>query len=290
MEYLIHLSIITLIYAGLALSLSVLIGHAGILSISHAVWFGAGAYSTALALLSGHSFTVSALFAVCVSALGACVVSAILTNIDSGHFAICSFGVNVCIFTVLVQWTEVTGGAIGISNIPRPTLFGFTFTSNLSFLVLSVFSVVSIGILTWWITQSHFGRVLRAIRDDEQVLRVFHYNPRSFKILIYTITAGMAAVCGALYASYISFIDPSSFSLTESLFILTLIAVGGFGSLSGAVAGAAFVMLLPEALRFIGISNEAGAEWRLVIFGSLLLYIALYRPQGLFANKETISA
>jgi len=290
MEYLIHLSIILLIYSGLAVSLSVLVGKAGIFSVAHATWFGVGAYATALSMFGGYSYGTSVVVAISVTLVVSAFVSIVLLPLAKEQYAIGSFGYSVLFSTILIQGASVTHGTVGMFGIPRPTVFGFLLESNISFLVFTAVVLGSAVTILWYITRSHFGRVLCAIRDDEPALKVFHYNINHFKVLIYAITSAVAALCGTLYATYVSFIDPSSFSLTESIFILTLVAVGGLGSLRGSALGAATLMLLPEMLRFVGVPSESAAEWRMVIYGILLVYVGLYRPQGFFARPHLTAA
>ena len=131
-----------------------------------------------------------------------------------------------------------------------------------------------------FITRSSFGRVLKAIREDEEAISVFGYNTTYYKLVIFVISAMLAAIAGSLFASYITFIDPSSFSLNESIFILAIIILGGLSSNRGAVVGAAFLIILPEALRFVGFPSDVAAQMRQVVYGLILILLMLYRPQG----------
>jgi branched-chain amino acid transport system permease protein len=152
----------------------------------------------------------------------------------------------------------------------------------MSFLVLTLLvSALVVGI-AFYITRSSFGRVLRAIRDDEEILAPFGYVSSPFKFMIFCIAALMASVCGSLYATYISFIDPSSFTLNESIFILTIIILGGLASIRGSIIGAVVLILLPEVLRFIGLPNEIAAQLRVVIYGVALVYLMYARPSGIY--------
>ena len=119
-----------------------------------------------------------------------------------------------------------------------------------------------------------------AIREDEKALQVFGYKTLNFKLAVFTISAVMAAVAGSLFASYITFIDPSSFALMESIFILAMIILGGLGSIRGPVIGATVLILLPELLRFVGMPSSIAAQMRQVIYGVLLIVLMLYRPEG----------
>ena len=133
---------------------------------------------------------------------------------------------------------------------------------------------------------SSFGRVLKAIREDEDAIQVFGYNTHQFKLTIFVIGAGMAAVAGSLFASYITFIDPTTFTLVESIFILAIVILGGLANLRGAVLGALFLILLPELLRFVGFPPDIAAQMRQVVYGAILVILMLYRPQGLLGEYK----
>jgi branched-chain amino acid transport system permease protein len=137
-----------------------------------------------------------------------------------------------------------------------------------------------------WITSSSFGRVLKAIREDEQAIQTFGYNTIYFKLTIFVIGAVLASLAGSLFASYITFIDPSTFTLNESIFILAIIILGGLANNKGAVLGAVVLILLPEVLRFVGFPSDIAAQMRQVIYGLILVLLMLYRPQGLVGEYK----
>jgi branched-chain amino acid transport system permease protein len=128
--------------------------------------------------------------------------------------------------------------------------------------------------------------VLKAIREDEQAIRVFGYDVIWFKLTIFVVSAAMAAVAGSLLSAYLTYIDPSSFTLLESVFILAIIILGGLSSLQGAVLGAAALVLLPEALRHVGFPAEIAGQMRQLVYGLLLIVLMLYRPQGLVGEYK----
>jgi len=137
-----------------------------------------------------------------------------------------------------------------------------------------------------FVVNSSFGRALKAIREDETVIAVFGYNTLYFKLVIFVISAAMAAVAGSLFASYITFIDPSGFQVTESMFILAIIILGGLANLRGSILGALFLILLPEILRFVGFPSDIEAQMRQVVYGIILILLMLYRPQGLIGEYK----
>ena len=162
--------------------------------------------------------------------------------------------------------------------------FNFVFSSNFSFLILVVIIAIGVYFLAEFIANSSFGMVLKSIREDEKAIQVFGYRTVRYKLTVFVISAMMASVAGALFASYITFIDPSSFTLLESIFILSIVILGGLASNKGAVVGAIFLILLPEVLRFIGMPSDIAAQMRQVIYGLILIVLMLYRPQGLIGE------
>jgi len=282
MEYLIHLGILFAIYAILGISLDLVVGYTGLLSVTHAAFYGIGAYATAILLTGfGVNFFLSVVLGVVFASFVALLMGLVLSKFKGDYYALASFGFNIIVFSIFLNWQELTRGPLGIPGIAKPSLFGFEFSSNFSFLILALVFLLGIFLVARFVVNSSFGRVLKAIREDEEVIQVFGYRTLYYKLTIFVISAGMAGIAGALYASYISFVDPSSFALMESIFILAIIILGGLANLRGAVLGALFLILLPEALRFVGLPSDIAAQMRQVIYGLILVGLMLYRPQGL---------
>jgi branched-chain amino acid transport system permease protein len=281
MEYLLHLGILISIYSILGMSLNLVVGYTGLLSVTHAAFFGIGAYATAiLSTVYDLNFFVTVLVGMLVAGVVATLIGLVLSRFDDDIYALASFGFNIIIYAIFLNWQSLTRGPLGIPGIDRPSLLGISFSENALFLLLSVLFALGVYLACSWITSSSFGRTVQAIRDDEQALSVFGYNTVHFKFAVFTIGAAFAAVAGSLFASYITFIDPSSFVFMESVFILTIIIVGGLANHKGAVLGAVILVLLPELLRFVGLPPEIAAQMRQLLYGLLLIAFMLYKPQG----------
>ena len=287
MEYFIHLTILVGIYAILGLSLNLIVGFTGLLSVTQAAFYGIGAYVTAILLTTfGMNFFLSVIVGIIITAVLSFLIGAVLSRFRDDYFALGSFGFNIIIYSIFLNWQSVTRGPLGIPGIKRPELFGFSFSENFSFLALvAIFTLISF-LLCHFIVNSSFGRVLKAIREDEPAIAVFGYNTLYYKLTIFVIGAAMAAVAGSLFATYITFIDPSSFTLTESIFMLSIIILGGLANNKGAMLGALALILLPEALRFVGFPSDIAAQMRQVVYGALLVVLMLYRPQGLMGEYK----
>ena len=287
MEYLIHLAILISIYSILAISLNLVIGYTGLLSVTHAAFFGTGAYATAILMTTTEmGFFTSVIVGIIVTAIISFLVGVIMSRFDGDMYALVSFGFNVIVFSIFLNWQELTRGPLGIPGIGKPEIFGLKLSGSLEFLILAVIFALIMYALGEYIAKSSFGRVLKAIREDEKAIQIFGYNTSFFKLAIFVIAAAMAAVAGSLYASYISFIDPSTFGLIESIFILSIVILGGLASNKGVVVGTIFLILLPEILRFVGFPTDVAAQMRQVVYGLLLILLMLYRPQGLMGEYK----
>ncbi len=281
MDYFVHLAILVGIYGILGLSLNLLVGFTGLISVTHAAFYGLGAYTAALLMVErGVNFFLALPAAMLLAMLASVLIGLVLSRFRSDYYVLASFGFNVIVFSLFLNLQSITRGPLGIPGIPRPV------SSNLSFLILTLIFCFLTYFLCRWLTTSSFGRVLKAIREDEGAIQVFGYRAAHYKLLIFVVAAGLAAAAGALYGSYITFIDPSTFNLPESIFILAIIILGGLANLRGSLAGAAFLVLLPEILRFVGFPSEVAAQMRQLVYGLILVMLMIYRPQGLLGEYK----
>lgn len=285
MEYLINLAILFCIYGTLALSLNMVVGMAGLLSLAQAAFYGIGAYAAAIGMTElGLGFFSTLLLGMLANGILAFVVGKILSRFQGDYYAIVSAGLSVIVFSVLLNWKDLINGPLGIFGIPKPEIGSFRLVSNFSYLVLCLAAVaLSCGIYVLF-DRSSFGRTLKALREDEQLTRLQGYNTKHFKSIVFVVSAMMSGIAGAMFASYISFIDPSTFQLKEGIFLFTIIIVGGLSSAKGSIVGALILISLPEVLRFIGLPYETAAQLQQIIYGALLVLMMILRPQGLFGK------
>lgn len=291
MDYVLHILIIVGIYAMLSTSLNLIAGHTGMLSIGHAAFYGIGAYTAALMALKFHTpFALNMLCAVVLSCLLGALVGVPAIRIRGDYFVIATFAFQVIAFGVLNNWVSLTGGPMGLPGIPKPAVFGVTISSHLGFFVLVGLVCALTLWVAWRITCSPFGRVMKAIREDEVFAQAAGKSVAKYKVLVFVIGAGMAAAAGVMYAYHISFIDPTSFTVMESIFVLSIVIIGGAGSLWGPVLGAAALVILPELLRFIGLPSLLAANIRQILYGGLLVVLMMWRPRGLLGEYGFESA
>lgn len=287
MEYAIHLAILFCIYAILALSLNLIVGYTGLVSVTHAAFYGIGAYATALLMVNLKlNFFLAVPAGIALAMILGFLIGVVLSRFRGDYYVLGSIGFNAIVFSILLNWQTLTGGPLGIPAIPKPALFSINFFDNFNFLILTAVFLLIVYLICKFIVNSSFGRVLKAIREDEKAISVFGYKTTYYKLAIFVIGAGLAAIAGSLYAAYITYIDPTTFHLNESIFVLTIIILGGLANLKGSLLGALFLTLLPEALRFVGFPNDIAAQMRQLVYGLLLVIFMLYRPQGLMGEYK----
>lgn len=285
MEYLCHILVLLAIYAVLASSLDLLAGHAGLLSIAHAGFYGLGAYTSALlAVQFGIPFFVGVPAGMAVAALISFIVSVPSLRLHDDYFVIATFGFQMILFSVFNNWMELTRGPLGIAGIPQPIISSWHVDSHLDFLILAAGFTAFAYLVVYLLTSSPFGRVLHAIREDDVFAKAHGKNTLYFKVTAFAVSAALAAMAGSLYAHYITYIDPTSFTIMESILIISMVIVGGAGSLWGPLVGAFVLVSLPEALRFLGLPSAAAANLRQIIYGTLLVVMMMVRPRGLMGK------
>jgi branched-chain amino acid transport system permease protein len=285
MAYFAHILIIIGIYIVLAVSLDLLVGQTGLLSVAHAAFYGLGAYTSALLTLRlGCSFIVSTLAGMAIASGISLIVSLPTARLHDDYFVIASFGFQMILFAALNNWMTLTRGPLGIPNIPAPVVFGFRIQSYLSFVVLAAVFAMIATLVVRQLSISPFGRVLRAIREDESFVLAIGKNPLRFKVTAFAVSAALAASAGSLYAHYVSYLAPTSFTVLESILVISMVIIGGSGSIFGPLAGATVLILLPEAFRFLGFPTDTAANLRQVVYGACLVAMMMLRPKGLIGK------
>ena len=286
MEYILHLLIFISIYILLSQSLSLTSGYAGLISLAHVGFYGIGAYTSAILSVNYNlHFLITLPLAMLLTGLIAIVVSTISLRTVDDYFIIITLGIQVAIFSVMNNWQGLTRGPLGIPGIPSIKILGFSFDSKISFLLLCMFFVGIVWYFLNNITRSAFGRVLIALSEDEIFTKSLGKNVYVAKVISFTISAMFASIAGVLYAHYISYIDPTSFTIHESIFILSIVIIGGMRNLWKIALAAAFLVLLPEALRFVGMPNNIAANMRQIIYGVILILV-IFRSSGKFVKKR----
>ena len=289
--YIAHYLVMVGIYTILAVSLNLLVGYAGIFSLAHAAVYGIGAYASALvALKLGFGFWGGLVVAAAAGACAAALVAIPSLRVAGDYYIVASFGLQVVILTVFMNWTDLTNGHAGLAGIPRPRLFGLVFDNPFKYVGLSLALAALTYAICRRLTDSAFGRTLRAVREDEIAAQAMGKNVVLIKIVVTTISSALGALAGSLYAHYITYINPSSFTLDESIFITSLVILGGTERLAGPVVGAFILLAVPEALKFLAIPDTVAAPTRQILYGGLLILFMFVRPEGILGRGRVKSA
>lgn len=292
MSYIAHLLIYFDIYVIVALSLNLIVGYCGMLTLAHAGYYAIGGYTYALlALRLGWGFLPAAVMAAGVAAILSLAVSLPAWRLKGDFFVLSSLAVLTLLSSGMSNWfdpnspigswSNLTNGPFGISGIPKAQLLGFDFISSFRFLWLATVTAAFAAFLVWRLTCSPWGRVLTAMREDELAARSLGKNTRLLKVQAVAIACGLVAIAGALYAAYVGYLDPSSASLEESILMVSMVIVGGVGNFRGPIVGAATLIAFPELLRFLNLPDAQAANLRLAIYGLLLVIMMHFRPQGI---------
>ena len=268
------------LYALLALGLNITVGYTGLLDLGYAAFYGVGAYVYALLSTSiGLPFWLGLPLGGGVAALFGLALGVITLRLRGDYLAIITLGFVQIIYLVLNNWDSVTQGPNGIMRIGRPTIGGFIFRDPMHFYYLIVLFLMLTAVAIHRLVHSQIGRAWIAIREDEVAAEAMGINTTRMKILAFALGAGIAGIGGVFFAARYTFISPESFTFLESVRVLSMVVLGGMGSLSGAVVGALLLTILPELLRDL-------AEYRMLIFGAALVVMMVFRPQGLLGNRH----
>lgn len=283
MNYILHIFIMINIYIILTVSTNLLVGMANLLSIGQAAFYGIGAYIAVFALMVlKFPLLPTIVLVIAGTALFSLIIAYPSMRLKGDYFVLATLGFQLIVFTILYNWVSVTRGPYGIPGIPAPKLFGLLQISGIiPFLILSTIFVIIVIFVFYKLVHSPFGRVLKGLRDDELAVMSLGRNVAKFKIWAFVISSAFIGIAGIIYATYVSYIDPTSFNLDEAIFILAACLIGSTGNIRGPIVGAIFVVVLPELLRFVGFPDSVAANLRQIVYGMALIFLMRFRPQGI---------
>jgi branched-chain amino acid transport system permease protein len=282
MEYFLHILVIAGIYIILTLSLNLIVGYTGLAALGHMAFACVGAYtSSLLALNYGVSPWIGLAAGGAVAALLGVAIGAPSIRLTGDYLALATFGFGVIVYSVSKNWVSLTRGPMGLPGIPRFSFFGFELDAVWAYLLLVSGFVFITAFVINRIVDSPFGRVIKSIREDEVASLSLGKDVTRSKLIVFAAGAFFAGTAGSLYAHYITFIDPTSFTAMESIAVLLMVVFGGMGSIRGSFIGALILVFFPEALRFIGLPGSVAAPLRQMIYGLLLVVMMIFRPRGI---------
>ena len=279
-DYLLRILIMSGIFIILSLSLNLVTGYTGQFCLGWAAFYGIGAYTSALLVMKlDFPFWLSMPLGGLMSAVFGVVLGVPTLRLKDIYLAITTLGFGEIIRLIMLNWTDLTRGSMGLPGIPSPKLFSYEFSSNISYYYLIMVLVLITVFAIRRIIDSRIGRALIAIREDDLAAKTMGIDITGYKVLAFAVGAFFAGIAGAFYAHYSSFIDPHTFSFSESIIILAMVVLGGMGSIWGSILGAVVLTIAPEALREL-------SDYRMIIFGLIMMVVMLVRPQGIMGRTE----
>ena len=281
--YQVSIMISALIYVMLALGLNIAVGLAGQLVLGYAGFYAIGAYTYGLLYhFAGMGFWACLPVAGLLAVLFGLALGFPTLRLRGDYLAIVTLGFGEIVRLVLLNWVSVTGGSVGISGIPRPSFFGIELTMEQSTIYLYYLCLIAVAITITVIARlknSRVGLALQALREDEIASEAMGINLTQVKLQAFALSSAWAGFAGVLFAAKTSFINPPSFTFMESAMMLAMVVLGGMGSILGVVLSALVLILVPEYLR-------AFSDYRMLIFGAVMVLMMLFRPQGLISGER----
>ncbi|MDI6696641.1 MAG: branched-chain amino acid ABC transporter permease [Anaerolineales bacterium] len=277
--YIVTILTFVAIYISLALSLNILTGYAGQISLGHAAFLGIGAYTSAvLAVRYGLPFWVDFLAAVVVTGMIGTILGLPSLRVRHDFLVLATMGVNFVVVSVF-KYVDFFGGAMGLVNIPAPTILGLTFRGGAPYLTLTaIYALITLA-FCWYLSKTWSGLAFHAIRNDEDAAASVGVGSARYKIYAFGISAALAGGAGSLYAHFLGSVFPDNFVFVESIGMLSMVIFGGIGTLRGPIIGAIFLRLMPEMFRFI-------QDYRFTLYGALLVLMMLFQPMGLLGKDS----
>jgi branched-chain amino acid transport system permease protein len=283
-SYLIHILSQIGIWVILTASLNLMVGYTGQLSFAHIGLFAVGAYTSAiLTTTAGLSFWITFPIAAIVAGIFGFLIGLPVLRFKTHFFAIVTLGFGEIIRLTIYNLRDLTGGPNGIYNIPFPSsIFGLDFSLREHFYYLILVSAVAVVLFVRFLINTRTGKAMIAVRENENFALFVGINTWKVKIFAFTISACIAGFAGSLFAHYNSYISPYSFTVAESVSILLMVIIGGMGTIMGPILGTTFLIFLPELLRSV-------SEWRMVIYGGLLVLTIMFMRDGILGLIKKIS-
>jgi branched-chain amino acid transport system permease protein len=284
MDYIYSVVILISLFVVLATSFNLVIGYGGLISIAHPIFYGLGAYTSALlARDAGLPVPLAMLAGAALATVMSVVVSLPALRISGDYLLIASIGFQLGMIE-LIKNLRFTGGASGVSNIPAFLVPSY---GRFAYVVLVICVAVAVVLLVRWIAHNDYGRAISAMRDDEVAFAALGRDAKWMKISIFALGSGIAGFAGALYAHYFRFVTVEQFEILMSSAILTMVVVGGLRSPWGPVVGAVLLQILPQAITFLNLPPVLLGPLQGLLFTGLVLVFMFIRPGGLIQAGTT---
>lgn len=278
-NYVIEVAWRSMFYMLLAMGLNIIIGYTGMCDFGFAAKFAVGAYTTAILVHTYHwNFWLTIPASIVTSIIAACIIGGPTLRLRSDYLTIVTLGFGE-ITRIAARNLEITGSASGISGIQRPFIFGVQITKIWMWFYIFLLLVILFVIISNRIKNSRFGRALEYIREDEDAAEAMGVDTVRYKLWAYIVGSVLGGVAGSFWVVKMTAVSPNSFQFLESANIMLAVVLGGMGKIPGVIMGAAFFVIFPEVFRSV-------AEYRMLIFGILLVIVMIFRPQGLWPERR----
>jgi branched-chain amino acid transport system permease protein len=275
--YHLHVLIMAGIFAVLALSLNLLLGYTGQLSLGHAAFFGIGAYTSALLTLRLEwSFWLGLPAAAAVAALAGWAIGRLSLKLRGAYFVLVTISFAGVIALVSVNWMELTNGPLGLPGIPAPALGPWSLRSKTAYYYLTLAAVILAWVVCHRLVHSRIGRAFVALRENEALAESVGIDVTRYLITAAVVSAALAGMAGSLYAHYTRFVSPEVFLFTYTITMVVMVVAGGKGTLAGPLVGALLFTVLPEVLR-----EATSWQWQMLAYGVILVLLVFFLPRGI---------
>lgn len=277
------------IYSMLALSLNIVTGFTGLLSLCQAAFFAIGAYATALLYLhTSLGFWPVILLSGCFSAVFGMLIGLPTLRLRGDYLAIATLGFGMITQNVILNWDSLTRGPLGLSNIHMVSVFGITLSpyQKAPFAVFVWLFVLLTYLILRRIMASRVGRALEAIREDEIAASSVGINITKYKVVAFGISAFFGGIAGTFWTGYALAVSPNTFDFLLSVMVLSMVVLGGMGNHLAVILGAALIVVAGELPRLLGFSSLVPAQFKQILFGLILVVMMIFRPQGLLGRRS----
>lgn len=279
-EYFIQLLTLISIYAITVIALNLSMGFTGLLNLGHMVFFGIGAYISAILTLHGIPWYIAIFIAGAIASMLGIVICSITSKLKGDYIAMVTLGLVFIAIAVSRNWISLTRGALGLPGVPdiiRNNFYYMLFTLGIAGLCVLIF---------YKLINSETGKIFQAIRDDETAAMILGKNTYFYKALSMAVSTFFAGIAGSLFVHHINFVDPTIFELEFFIMILAMLIAGGLGSIKGSIVGVFIVSILSESVRFVSFSPALIGAFRDMAFAVVLIAILLFKPRGIFGKVD----
>jgi branched-chain amino acid transport system permease protein len=282
--YHLHVAIMAAIFGVLALSLNLLLGYTGQLSLGHAGFFGIGAYTSALLTLKlDWSFWPALAVAIGLTAAAGWLIGRLSLKLRGAYFVLVTISFAGVVSLVSVNWIELTNGPLGLPGVPAPELLGWSLRAKTAYYYLVLVALALSYLVCARLVRSRIGRAMVALRENEPLAESIGVEVTHYLVLAAVISAAMAGLGGSLYAHYTRFVSPEVFLFTYTVTMVIMVVAGGKGTLAGPIVGAVLFTALPETLRAV-----TSWQWQMLAYGVLLVLLVFFLPRGIVPALEAL--